>query len=210
MSVVAIGGPASAGVSYSSGTADSVPSSKIIGIPNGDGSTLFTTDGLELTVLPAAGPELSEAELSVLAPSMGCTMNVQYVHGSHHVSGTINGVAVFTCTVAPGSLTASYSLIRVSPNYQQWGAAPKNIIPGNKTLQINRAVPCDEGPGVFQGWAQGILAPPPGYVLSGPATNKGFGLTQPVACGLARVAVDRETLSSEDIAVIFVRSDLAV
>ncbi|KGJ71769.1 hypothetical protein GY21_19960 [Cryobacterium roopkundense] len=183
--------------------------SETTGVTKADGSTVFNTEQSQLTILPSTGRQPSEARLSVLAASISCNLNVQNVHGSTHVSGTINGVAVISCTAAAGSLTLHYSLIRVSPNYTQWGAGSKSNA-GQKTLQNNRAVSCSEGPGNFQGWAQGVISPPPGYTLVGPATSSKYGNNTGVACGVSQsIAGNSESPSSETTTVTFVRSDLA-
>jgi hypothetical protein len=189
--------------------ADSAPvgTSETSGVEQADGSTVFTSEQVELTVLPNEDPQPIEAELSLLAPSIGCSLNVQNVHASSHVSGTINGVAVVSCTGPAGQLTLHYSLIRVSPNYTQWGAGQKTNA-GQVSLQNNRAVPCSEGPGQFRGWAQGVIVPPPGYTLVGPATHQDYGPLLSVACGAAFATDGAEPSISESTSVTFIRSDL--
>lgn len=173
---------------------------------DGDASIDFRAGHIELVVHPAVGPHPSAEELSQLAPEFGCSLNVQHVHGSTHFSGTINGVAKVQCNVAAGSFALHYSLIRVSPNYTQWGAGSKYNT-GKSWIKNNRAVDCDQGPGVFQGWAQGVLSPPPGYVLSGPPIHSRWGEAQPVACGISLLA-SAPAAVSESMTITFIRADL--
>ena len=186
-------------------SSDSVTTYEVDGVAASDGSTVFTTENAELTVLPSTDPQPSEDELKAMAPSVGCGLNVQNVHPSSHVNGTINGVAVISCNVAAGSLTLHYSLIRESPNYKQWAAGSVSRA-GVSSLQNNRAVSCSEGPANFRGWAQGEITPPAGYVLEGSAINKGYGPLSGVACGdaLTSAAVDGGATTT----VTFVRADL--
>lgn len=179
--------------------------SQLNGVTNDDGSTVFTTEKSQLTILPATGPQPSKAEMSLLAPTMGCGLDVQWVHASGHVSGTINGVAVINCTAPAGSLRLHYSLIRISP-YRQWGAPSVSNV-GKDRLQNNRGVSCSEGPADFQGWAQGEITPPPGYTLEGSPVYSKYGTTKPIACGASLVGGDSDS-PSESTTVTFVRSDL--
>lgn len=167
-----------------------------------NGATTFETDTGSLAVLPASGPE--PTNLAALAPSIRCSLNVQNVHASSHVSGTINGVARIDCNGPAGQLQIHYSLIRLSPA-TQWGG-PSKTNGGYSSIQTNRAVPCDQGPAQFRGWAQGMIAPPPGYTLSGPASTNAYGNITGVACG----GITRSTQDSADevISVTFVRDDL--
>ena len=201
-------GTAVGGVTNDESNTSSAPPSVTItnGTTNDDGTTVFTTDQSQLTVLPAIGPQPSEAQLKLLAPSISCDLNVQNVHKSNHVSGSINGVAVVTCYGGvAGSLKLHYSLIRISP-YNQWAAGSvSNTM--KSSIQNKRGIPCSEGPADFQGWAQGEIAPPPGYTLSGPAVSSKYGNTTPVACGVSLVAENSDS-PSEVTTVTFVRSDL--
>jgi hypothetical protein len=172
-----------------------------------NGGTVFADEGSTLTVLPPSELQPSEAQLAGLAAAITCSLNVEYVHASGHVSGTINGVATVKCTAAAGSLKLHYSLIRVSPNNKQWGAGSVSNV-ASRSIQNNRAVPCSEGPGNFQGWAQGEISPPPGYTLDGPATRSSYGSTLGVACG-STLSADSPLGVAESLAVTFVRSDLA-
>lgn len=211
-----IGGVADGGLTSAvASTPDAIPitgpvasTSNVAGVTDIDGSSVFSTDQVQLTVAPASGPAPSDAQLVTMAPSIGCGLDVQWVHGSTHVTGTINGVTVISCNGPAGSLTLHYSLIRVSPNYTQWGAAPKSNV-GQSSLKNNRAVNCNQGPGEFQGWAMGEISPPPGYVLVGPATAKKFGAIKPVSCGMNFAVAGSDSTISETISVTFVRSDLA-
>jgi len=216
--VAGTGGSGANAATPAPGAANGTVASAITGAPSSttsisghtyrDGSTVFATGDTQLTVLPAAGPEPSDAQLQLSAPSITCNLNVQYVHGSTHVSGTINGVAVVTCTGGPaGSLLLHYSLIRVSPNPNQWAADDTSNV-GASSLQNNRAVPCSEGPGDFRGWAMGVITPPPGYQLTGPAENKKYGAIQPVACGLSLAFASSAPVLAESTSVTFTRSDL--
>lgn len=173
------------------------------------GATVFDTEQTELTILPATESQLSEDELNFLAPTISCNLNVQNVHPSSHFSGTINGVATIGCTSAAGKLTLHYSLIRVSPNPTQWGG-PSVTNTGQSWIQTNRAVDCNQGPGTFRGWAQGVIAPPPGYQLVGPATSSKYGNSTSVLCGATLLTPENKAAEiSETLTVTFVRSDLA-
>ncbi|MFD6054543.1 hypothetical protein [Agromyces sp. NPDC060279] len=172
-----------------------------------DGARAFTTEGSQLTVLPATGPTPSAEELNTLAATITCGLDVQYVHASSHVSGTINGVAVITCSGPAGSLKLDYSLIRTTPNYKQWGAGQKTNV-GKASLQNNRAVNCSEGPASFGGWAQGVISPPAGYTLVGSAKNSKWGTVRTVACGVSFSALNDDSEISSSVSVTFVRDDL--
>lgn len=208
---------ASTGASAAQESPDSVGSPKTVtssssleGVEATDGSITFDAGNVEIVVGQESGDELTAEQLALLAPSISCGLDVQWVHGSHHVDGTINGVAVISCTGNAGSLTLHYSLMRVSPNNTQWGAGSKSNT-GKRSLQNNRAVPCSEGPGHFQGWAQGVITPPPGYQLVGPPTYSKYGDSKSILCGATplRSALDSGPDASESISVMFVRSDLA-
>lgn len=166
------------------------------------GATVFETDGGSLTILPSTGSV--PVDLQNMDASISCALNVQHVHGSTHVAGTINGVARVDCTAPAGALQISYSLIRLAP-YAQWGG-PTKTNTGWSFVQTNRAVPCGEGPAQFRGWAQGIIAPPPAYTLTGPALNNAYGSITSVACGAP--LVDMSTAWDQLLAVTFVRNDL--
>jgi hypothetical protein len=200
---MAIAAPAHASATDTSDDSPSTYQSQ--GTSTDDGSTVFSAGQTELTVRPAVAAPVAAQSDAARAPSIGCSLNVQNVHASSHVSGTINGVAVVSCTGAAGSMVLHYSLIRVSPNNTQWGAGSKTNA-GKSSIQNNRAVDCSEGPGEFQGWAQGEIAPPPGYELAGPATHSDYGPSNDVACGLSRSGEDPGL--SESMSVTFVRSDL--
>lgn len=170
--------------------------------------TVFTTETSELTVRPTTSPELPQAKLETLAPSIRCGLNVQHVHPSTHVNGSINGVAKINCTGNAGRLTLHYTLIRVSPNPKQWGAGSVTVRDRN-SLQNNKGIRCSEGPGSFRGWAQGEISPPPGYQLEGPATYSKYGDTRSVMCGASRIASNSNSTDGEQtLSVNFVRSDL--
>lgn len=178
------------------------------GVEQANGSTVFSSEESELTVLPSEEKQPSPDELALLAPTFGCDLRVDYVHPSSHVSGNINGVAKIQCTRAAGKLTLHYSLIRTSPNAKQWGA-PTVTNTGKAYLQNNKAVSCKEGPGNFRGWAQGVLVAPPGYVLEGPATHSKYGTIKGIACGASLLASSDEESPSEVTHVNFIRADLA-
>lgn len=197
------------GVASASGSTTAATSpNEIAGVIDGK-ATVFETEQSELTILPATGPQPSDAELSPLAATISCGLNVQNVHSSTHINGTINGVATINCTGTAGKLTLHYSLIRVSPNPTQWGA-PSVTNTGRSSIQNNRAVSCNQGPGTFRGWAQGVIVPPAGYTLVGPATSSGYGNITSVVCGATRFAPgSNASESGETVTVTFVRSDLA-
>ena len=155
-----------------------------------------------------AEEQLTEEALAPLASYITCNLNVQNVHGSTHVSGTINGVAKVSCDGAAGALALHYSLIRVSPNNNQW-AAPSKYNSGKKTIQNNRAVACSAGPANFQGWAQGEITPPAGYTLVGSGVSSKYGNMNYVACGSSLLAGGDEPTDSETLTITFARSDLA-
>jgi hypothetical protein len=183
--------------------ADESPTQEIDGVVK-NGVTTFKTEGGSLTVLPATGAV--PANLGTLAASIGCGLNVQNVHGSTHVSGTINGVARIDCNGPAGSLQISYSLIRLQP-YTQWGG-PTKTNGGWTFIQTNRAVSCSAGPADFRGWAQGIIAPPPGYTLTGPALTNAYGNISAVACGLSSARTAAADTPNEVLSVTFTRNDL--
>lgn len=169
-----------------------------------NGVTTFNAEGSSLTVLPATGAEPDN--MQALAASISCSLNVQNVHPSSHVNGTINGIATVNCTAPAGQLQIAYSLIRLQP-YTQWGG-PTRTNAGYSSIQTNRAVSCSEGPAQFRGWAQGVIAPPPGYELVGPATTNAYGNITGVACGVSSRSADSQPANMEEISVTLVRSDL--
>ncbi|MGA1838839.1 hypothetical protein VD659_18120 [Herbiconiux sp. 11R-BC] len=180
----------------------------IAGGADDGGSAVFISGHSELKITPAPDAEPTAPELSGLTASIICDLNVEHVHPSSHVSGTINGVATIKCNAPAGSLTLHYSLIRVSPNNTQWGAGSKSNVE-ESSIQNNRAVSCSEGPGEFQGWAQGEISPPPGYELEGPAIHSDYGASLGVACGSDLTAGDSASQVTESMTVTFIRSDLA-
>lgn len=181
---------------------------RVSGVAAADGSTVFTTEQTQLTVLPSTEPQPSHEKMSAMAATITCSLNVHHVHASHHVSGTINGTSTISCNGNAGSLTLHYSLIRVSPNPLQWGAGSKSN-QGLNSIANNRAVPCSEGPGDFRGWAQGVISPPPGYTLTGPASDKKYGTILPVACGDVGRSTRSDDTVSQTTTVTFARSDLS-
>lgn len=182
--------------------------SEIAAVVKEDGTAVFTGDQARVVVHPAKGPEPSVEELSTLQATITCNLNVQNVHGSTHFAGTINGVAKVTCTAAVAQLKLHYSLIRVSPNNTQWAAGSVSNT-GKATIQNNKAVNCSQGPGQFQGWAQGELVLPPGYVLVGSATESKYGLATQVRCGSVPVAMLDDASGGVTTSLTLVRSDLA-
>jgi hypothetical protein len=170
---------------------------------------LFVAENSSLTVLAPSEAEPISSELELLAASITCSLNVQNVHGSTHVAGTINGIASISCTRVAGSLQIHYSMIRLSP-YAQW-AGPSRTNGGHSSITTNRAIPCSEGRAAFRGWAQGIISPPPGYSLSGPASTNAYGNISYVECRnhTGPYGADPTSMEgSERIAVTFVRNDL--
>lgn len=172
-----------------------------------DGSQVFEADGIGIVVQPAATLRVSDPDLSAMAATFTCNLDVQWPHGSTHVSGTINVVTRIDCQIPAAHLRLATSLIRTSPTYAQWHAGTKNQ-DNTAWLQNNRAVPCNQGPGNFRGWGWGTITAPPGYQLSGPADYDKYGDIKPVACGVSRVSGGDDTEYAERITVSFVRSDL--
>ena len=177
------------------------------GVKEDSGAVVFTGEQSELTVLPSKADEVPAEELALLAPSISCKLGVHHVHPSHHVSGNINGTAKIQCTGKAASLTLHYSLIRVDPKPKQWGA-PVAPATNKAYVQNNRAVSCKEGPGDFRGWAQGVIVPPKGYKLVGPATYKKYGDIMPIACGSPTFAAMSDESGEVTTSVRFVREDL--
>lgn len=68
-----------------------IAESTVDGVVNEEGRTVFSTQGSELIVTPSTEAAPTGEEIALLAPSIRCGLNVQHVHGSHHVQGTING-----------------------------------------------------------------------------------------------------------------------
>lgn len=171
--------------------------------------SIIVGENISLVVLKASEAEQDPAELGLLAAAIRCDLNVQNVHGSTHVAGTINGIASINCTGAAGSLQIHYSMIRLSP-YAQW-AGPSRTNGGYSSITTNRATSCTEGRANFRGWAQGIIAPPPGYSLTGPAILNAYGNISYVECrghtgpySSTAPAIE----GSGQISVTFVRNDL--
>lgn len=173
-----------------------------------DGRTVFESEQTSLTVLPSTAEEPTAKDLAAKASYITCNLNVEYVHASTHVSGTINGVAKISCNGASGTLGLHYSLVRNSPTYAQWAATSK-YNSAQSTIQNNKGVPCSYGPGYFQGWAQGELTPPPGYQVVGTGTSNQWGANRQVACGVGKSAAQSEPEVAETLTVTFVRNDLA-
>lgn len=168
------------------------------------GATVFVTEESMLTIMPASGERPSGPDLETLAASISCTLNVQNVHGSTYESGTINGVARIECTRAAGRLQIHYSLIRITPSKQWAGLSRENS--GWTFIQTNRAVDCSEGGANFRGWAQGIIAPPLGYTLVGPAIANAYGNITTVRCGTNGPVAEP---AGATLTVTFLRDDLA-
>lgn len=184
-------------------TLENVQATEVVAVVADDAHTVFATDAGTITVLESTEPTPSDESLAALAPTFTCDLNVQDPHGSRHVAGTINVVAVVKCSAPAGKIVLGTSLSRRSPNYKQWFADAVTVI-GKATAQNNRAVNCSEGPGEFRGWAQATLTAPPGTTLVGSAQYSKYGNTKPVACGVA----DRGAPGYASITVTFVRSDL--
>jgi len=172
-----------------------------------DGVTTVTSDSIELTVLPAEQSDAALPDVAPLAATISCELKVHHVHGSTHVAGTINGVANTKCTGgAMALLSMHYSLIRVSPNAQQWAADPKTVY-DVANLQINRWVPCSEGPANFRGWAQLTATPPAGYRLVTPAVAKTYGAITAVRCGGATPLSTGAVGAAQTLEFTFERDD---
>lgn len=174
-----------------------------------DGSQVFSSEAMELPVRPAERTTANAAELAILAPTIRCSLGVHNPHGSHHVRGTINGTANIECKGGTaGALKIHYSLIRTSPKPKQWGAEPKSNAK-KKTISVNRAVNCSEGPADFRGWAQGEITPPAGYKLDGPVIQKKYGKIVGVACGTTTFMAPADDDLASETTVTFIREDLA-
>lgn len=175
---------------------------EIQGVSDG-GEVTFETEGSTLTVLPATqdAPEDLEAMASVIS----CDLLVHNVHGSSHVNGRINGQANIACNGAMGKLQLHYSIIRLSDN-MQW-AAPSKTNSGASSLKTQKDISCSQGYTNMRAWAQGVLTPPPGYTLVGPALAEKYGNTTFVACGPG-ILSDSANDTSDVLSVTFVRNDL--
>ena len=136
--------------------------------------------GVGLTaVLPAAS-----ASAALTAGSIVCTVDVQYPHGSSHVSGTINEVSTVLCNEAVPRLSQTTTL------HKSGGGSWKGTLKvgyDTKLVQSNRATSCSEAPGKFYGSAVTDVTWPVGYV--GPTHNSLTGKTVSVTCSSASVAV---------------------
>lgn len=140
---------------------------------------------------------------TVFKRPISCTLQVNHVHASHHVSDTINGTAKVTCSGNAGSIQLYYSLIRVTPRNRQW-ATPIRSNTNKSSLSTNRAVPCSEGPARFQGWSQATITPPKGYVLSGKPDYKKYGKSTWVGCGGTKLPKPVSNDPAETLTVTFV------
>lgn len=171
------------------------------------GNQVFSTEATELTILPAEESTFTQAEYALLAPSIRCDLGVHHPHGSHHVTGTINGTASISCSGGnAGSLTIHYSLIRTAPNPTQWGG-PTESNSGRNYISTNRGVSCKEGPGDFRGWGKSEIKPPPGYVLDTAPTYQKYGSILPIARGAASLSTQSESDLASLMTVTFVRED---
>ena len=179
-----------------------IETEEIHGTTEKDG-VVFESGNTSLKILPST--EADPQNLETKAAVIKCTLRVDNIHASHHVQGNINGVAQVSCTQNVKRLDIHYSLIRISPN-RQW-AAPSKTNGGKSFIKINRAISCSEGYKNFRGWAQGVVAPPPGYVLAGSASTQRYGNTTFVACGPG-ILSGSEGNASEVLTVTFIRSDL--
>jgi hypothetical protein len=169
-----------------------------------DETLMFEAGDTTLQVEAADVLQPQEVVPASASRAITCSLGVHNPHPSSHVNGTINGTAKITCSGKAGSMALSYSLIRVSPKNKQWGAGLKKNT-NKSTLSNNRAVSCKEGSGRFQGWAQGVIKPPAGYKLSGPATYSKYGKTIWVGCGNGPKPVSESTSQiGEEITITFV------
>jgi hypothetical protein len=180
---------------------------KIAGTPGPGGSVTFTTGDSGVVVQASNEPVPSADELTTLAASISCDMDVQNVHGSTHVSGTINEVVKVQCTGVAGHIRLATEMYRLSPTYAKWTAGTKNQ-DNTSWLQNNVATSCSAGPGEFRGWGWGTITPPPGYTLVGPADYSKYGNITSVACGMSFAASSEPSLASRTT-ITFVRTDLA-
>jgi hypothetical protein len=154
--------------------------------------------GFAVAALVAGSVVWAPAPSAQAATELQCTLSVQHPHGSTHVSGTINVVAVTTCPVAMTSIYIDVELNRTSGVYTTWTGTPKYTY-GKKTAQGNAATSCSAGPGTFQGWAITTIVPPAGYVLTGSGTSHKYGTAVSVACGLAAAAAPQ--IASDTITI---------
>lgn len=199
-----LGGPASTAVAVEriNPTTDNISPTSVA-----RDAEVISTEGLDLIVNRSAS--LPQSQLALLAPTFTCDLNVQYPHGSTHVSGTINVVSRVNCTAAPAMLQLDVSLKRTSLPQKTW-YSPRASNLKQSSIQSNRAVSCSEGPGNFQGWARGIITPPPGYKLQGPPDYSKWGKIVFVICGPQMLQSMTNIPSvGETVTFTFVREDLA-
>lgn len=194
-------------------TSRKTPSTQLQSVKQSDETMQFVGDNIALTVNAPTATARSD-QRGIAAADITCNLDVQWPHGSTHVSGTINEVVRIDCKYvtggkAPmGGLRLAMFLARVSPNFMQWHASPVTNT-GASSIQNNKAVSCAEGPGDFRGWGWGTLTPPPGYSLVGPADYDKFGDTKATACGVANKEASTEPGVAERISVTFTQSGVS-
>jgi hypothetical protein len=204
--------PAHANSTANQGEPQSAGSTSTLTEKRSEGAVEYTDGQSSVKILEPDGSKAESASPQAKGRYVGCHLKVHYVHGSHHVKGTINGTVTVNCKYAGGgkasvsSLGLSYSLIRVSPNNKQWAAGMVNNSNKSK-IANNRGVPCSEGAGRFQGWAQAEMTPPKGYKMSTPPTKKEYGKTKWVGCGDDGDPQSSSKGVSEEITVTFAPID---
>ncbi|QRY42348.1 hypothetical protein JVX92_15025 (plasmid) [Microbacterium hominis] len=127
---------------------------------------------------------------------ISCAVQVQYAHGSTHVSGTINVVSTVKCTQSVMALKQTTALYKVGgPSW--WGTPGTSV--GSPSVQSNAATSCSQGPGEFYGAAVTQVTWPSGYV--GNVQSTSYGATTSVACGIAARVAAGEQVSDAPVTV---------
>lgn len=140
---------------------------------------------------------IDSAAAAASASTITCTINVQYPHGSTHVSGTINVVSTVSCT-APVPRIQQRTALYKSGGSSWWGTpVDKN---GVAAVQSNAATSCSQAPGQFYGVAVTTINFPAGY---SPSTHTGntYGETRDVTCTGASRTIPS---SSDEQGVVYV------
>ena len=142
------------------------------------------------------------ANAAAAASTITCVAPVQNVHGSTHVTGTINVVATVQCTAFVLSIAQQAALYKIGGS-SWWGKKLSDS--GAVTIQTNAATSCSQAPGQFYGVAVTTIVFPPGYVPTTPTARNTYGATSGVTCSTAQIApaLPNELSSASGMTAVF-------
>ena len=141
--------------------------------------------------LIALGGTVGVATPAVATETIHCDLNVQYPHGSSHVSGTVNVQARTTCPIVMKEIYIRTWLQKSTGG--TWTGASQDRF-NLSTLAANSATSCTNAPGSFRGYATTIVHAPAGWT---PASRQHtvYGSWRYVSCQNGGALVSPEALA---------------